>query len=215
MRVQLILLVLALLALLGMQGFAAHLAGECVTAQLQGQQNCLALSMLPFSTSQANATAGAAATSSAALPAIPRDLPDNVYSFIELALPYAAQAHQTLGWPLSVVLAQWGLEHGWSVPDAQGYNWGNTEYAPGCPYAGSRFCYADTPAEGLREYIYTAQLPWYDGVRAAVPQGADATALALGESPWDAGHYGGADHPGSSLLAIMRSFNLYRFDVGG
>ncbi len=115
---------------------------------------------------------------------LPANLPANVRAFLEMALPYAVQAHQALGWQTSVILAQWGLEHGWNVPDAQGYNWGNTTYAPGCPYqAGSRFCYASTPEEGLREYIYTAQLPWYKPVLAAVPQGADAVAIALGESP--------------------------------
>jgi hypothetical protein len=145
------------------------------------------------------------------LSSVPADLPANVRSFLQLALPYAFQAHQALGWQTSVILAQWGLEHGWQAPDAQGYNWGNTEYAPGC-YRPARFCYANTPAEGTREYIYTAQLPWYAPVTQAVPQGADATAVALGRSPWDEGHYGGAQHPGSSLLAIMHDFNLYRFD---
>ncbi|HLW01865.1 MAG TPA: hypothetical protein VKT82_24640 [Ktedonobacterales bacterium] len=144
-------------------------------------------------------------------PTVPADLPSNVHAFVRLALPYALQAHQALGWQTSVLLAQWGLEHGWQVPDAQGYNWGNTEYAPGCPKPG-RFCNAPTPAEGLREYLYTARLPFYDGVRAAVPQGADATAVALGESPWDEGHYTADGHPGDSLLAVMRQFNLYRFD---
>jgi hypothetical protein len=147
------------------------------------------------------------------LTSVPPDLPANVRSFLQLALPYAVQAHQALGWQTSVILAQWGLEHGWYVPDSQGYNWGNTEYAPGCPYrVGSRFCYAATPAEGTREYIYTAQLRYYDGVRAAIPQGADATAVALGVSPWDEGHYTKTGQPGSSLLAILHDFNLYRFD---
>jgi hypothetical protein len=145
-------------------------------------------------------------------PAVPDDLPANVRAFVLLALPYALQANGALGWQTSVILAQWGLEHGWQVPDAQGYNWGNTEYAPGCSRPG-RFCYAPTPSEGLREYIYTASLSFYDGVRAAVVRGADATAVALGESPWDEGHYGGAAHPGSSLLAILRAFNLYRLDL--
>jgi hypothetical protein len=144
-------------------------------------------------------------------PTVPADLPAPVQSFIVLALPFALQAHQQLGWQTSVVLAQWGLEHGWHVPDAQGYNWGNTTYAPGCPKHG-RFCYASSPAEGLREYVYTAQLHFYDGVRAAVPRGADAVAVALGESLWDEGHYGGAAHPGASLLKLLHTYDLYRFD---
>ena len=142
---------------------------------------------------------------------VPADLPPKIRAFIQLALPYAAQVHADLTWQTSVILAQWGLEHGWTVPDAQGYNWGNTEYAPGCMKPG-RFCYAPTPAEGLREYVYTAQLLYYDGVRAAVPQGADATALALGRSPWDSGHYTGDGNPGDSLLRLMSEYNLYRFD---
>ena len=72
-------------------------------------------------------------------PTVPADLPPKVRAFVALALPYALQAHQMLTWQTSVILAQWGLEHGWSVPDAQGYNWGNTEYAPGCLKPG-RFC---------------------------------------------------------------------------
>jgi hypothetical protein len=145
-------------------------------------------------------------------PTMPADLPGDVRGFISLALPYARQAHQTLSWQTSVILAQWGLEHGWHVPDAQGYNWGNTEFAPGCEKPG-RFCYAPTPAEGLREYLYTARLHFYDGVRAAVPHGANGTAVALGVSPWDEGHYTDDGHPGDSLLRIMRKFNLYRFDT--
>ncbi len=144
-------------------------------------------------------------------PTVPADLPPTVRAFVRLALPSALEAHQALRWQTSVVLAQWGLEHGWQVPDAQGYNWGNTTFAPGCMKRG-RFCYAPTPQEGLREYVYTAQLHFYDGVRAAVSQGADAVAVALGKSLWDEGHYGGAAHPGSSLLALLRQFNLYRLD---
>ncbi|HEX8032950.1 MAG TPA: LysM peptidoglycan-binding domain-containing protein, partial [Ktedonobacterales bacterium] len=49
----------------------------------------------------------------------------NVKSFVQLALPYARQAHQQTGWPTSLILAQWGLEHGWHVPSHTGYNWGN------------------------------------------------------------------------------------------
>ncbi len=214
---RLAILPLVFVMLLGVQGFIASLSGECGGAQArQHQQNCFALGLFTaFSDSQAVSPPAAASPTATSpnLPPIPNDLPANVHRFVMLALPFAVQAHQTLGWPISMLLAQWGLEHGWTAPDAQGYNWGNTTYAPNCPYQGSRFCYASTPQEGLREYIYTARLSFYDSVRAAVAQGAEAVALALGRSPWDAGHYGGADNPGSSLLTIMRNFNFYRFDT--
>jgi hypothetical protein len=212
-KIHLALLAMVCLLLLGAQGFIANVKRNCWDAR--DQPNCLVLNIFPASSApSAPQDPALSPTPGAGLPTIPADLPANVQSFIVIALPYAVQAHDALGWPISVLLAQWGLEHGWSVPDAQGYNWGNTEYAPGCPYQGSRFCYASTPAEGLREYIYAARLSYYDGVRAAVKDGAAATALALGESPWDTGHYGGADHPGASLLAIMSNFNFYRFDSG-
>jgi flagellum-specific peptidoglycan hydrolase FlgJ len=215
MRVQLMGLVLLILLLVGAEGLVAQLSGDC-TAQARQQGSCFAMDVFTALSGAQQVNNSAASTPAAPkLPAIPNDLPSNVHSFVVLALPYAVQAHQQLGWPLSVILAQWGLEHGWSVPDAQGYNWGNTTFAPDCPYQGSRFCYASTPKEGLREYVYTARLSYYDDVRAAVAKGADSTALALGRSPWDAGHYGGAENPGSLLLAILRNFNFYRFDTAG
>lgn len=140
-------------------------------------------------------------------PALPSGVPANVRAFVRLALPFARQAHHALGWQTSVIVAQWGLEHGWAVPDAQGYNWGNTTYAPGCTQRGG-FCYAPTPAEGLREYVYTARLPWYRAVTQAAQQGAAAMAVALGRSPWDAGHYTHDGHPGDDLLAIVQAFHL-------
>lgn len=222
LRGRVALLLLAFLVMVAVPSLIIHLASDCGGAQArQRQQQCFVRSIFPAlsDSSAVQPTPSPTATPTKPKPpAIPNDLPDNVHAFITIALPYALQAHQELKWQTSVMLAQWGFEHGWSVPDSQGYNWGNTTYAPDCQYQqGSRFCYAPTPAEGLREYVYTAQLSYYDGVRAAVAHGADATALALGQSPWDGGHYGGDSgaQPGSTLLGIMHDFNLYRFDTGG
>jgi hypothetical protein len=150
------------------------------------------------------------------------DLPAKVASFVKLALPYAFQAHQALGWQTSVILAQWGLEQGWHVPSYTGYNWGNVGLLPGVPSvpglnvpgSPSGFSYAATPADGEHIYVMGARLPYYIPVTQAVPAGPDATAVALGRSPWDAGHYTNIGQPGSSLLALMHSYNLYRFDGG-
>jgi hypothetical protein len=214
---RLAMLPLALVLLVGAQGFIAQVSRDCASAQASQQQNCLALSIF---TALSGAKAGAPPmtmmsppATKPTLPPIPNDLPANVHGFLVIALPYAVQAHQALGWPTSVILAQWGLEHGWMAPDTQGYNWGNTTFAPGCPYRGSRFCYAATPAEGLREYVYTARLDFYTGIAPAARQGgADAAAQALGRSPWDAAHYASMGQPGALLLAIMRDFNFYRLD---
>jgi hypothetical protein len=223
---RLALLPMALLLLLGAQGFISNLARDCGGAQAQQrQQSCFVMSLFPE-------VPGSAATHPVAtsiptrpmIPAVPDDLPANVHDFVVIALPYAIQAHKALAWPTSVILAQWGLEHGWKVPDYTGYNWGNSSAiegepsvpgtnAPGSPAA---FAYARTPADGLRYFLSAARLPYYAGVAPAAKRGgANAAAVALGESPWDAAHYTVTGHPGSSLLAIMQDFNFYRFDVGG
>jgi len=146
----------------------------------------------------------------------------NAQAFINVALPYARQAHQQTGWPVSMILAQWGLEHGWRIPGFTGYNWGNSGAIPGFPrVAGTNvpgspaaFAYAANPQDGVAIYVHCARLSYYTNVaRAAAAYGPDAAARALGASPWDAGHYTATGNPGSSLLSIMRVYNLYWYDT--
>lgn len=145
-----------------------------------------------------------------------------VKSFVQLALPYAHQAHQQTGWPTSLILAQWGLEHGWHVPSHTGFNWGNVAALPGeptvngiaVPGSPAAFAYASTPQDGTRYYVRVARLGYYSAVApAAAHGGPDAAARALGRSPWDAAHYTDRSDPGSSLLSIMRVYNLYWYDT--
>lgn len=141
-------------------------------------------------------------------------------AFVEYVLPYARRAHDDTGWPLSVILAQWGLEQGWETPRFTGYNWGNCGAVPNepmvpgtsAPGSPDHFAYAPAPEDGLRIYLHVAHLHYYTAIAPAAKQGADAAARALGESPWDAGHYTNHDDPGSSLIAIMQDFNLYEYD---
>lgn len=144
-----------------------------------------------------------------------------VQSFVNFALPYARTAHAQTGWPTSVILAQWGLEQGWKIPGYTGFNWGNVAALPGQPTVNgiavpgspAAFAYANTPQQGLSYYVRVARLAYYSRVRAAAANGADAAARALGTSPWDAGHYTATGSPGSSLLSIMRVYNLYWYDT--
>jgi LysM repeat protein len=141
-------------------------------------------------------------------------------AFIQFVLPYAQRAHAATGWSTSVIIAQWGVEHGWKLPSFTGYNFGNVASLPGEPTvpgtaawgSPSHFSYAPTPEDGLRQYVKVAQLKYYAPVTAASKVGANTAAIALGKSPWDAGHYGGASNPGGSLLGVMKSFNLYAYD---
>jgi len=142
-------------------------------------------------------------------------------AFVGLALPYAQRAHQQNGWPVSLILAQWGLEQGWKAPGYTGYNWGNVAALPGEPTVGgiqawgspAAFAYAKTPEDGLRYYLRVSALAYYAAVApAATSGGVDAAARALGRSPWDAGHYTNHGDPGSSLINILRTYNLYQYD---
>lgn len=144
-----------------------------------------------------------------------------VQPFIDFSLPFARRAHDQTGWPVSMILAQWGLEHGWKLPGYTGYNFGNCGAVPGEPTVGginvpgspAAFAYAPTAEDGLRIYVHVAHLSYYSAIApTAASQGVDAAARALGRSPWDAGHYTNHNDPGSSLIAILHNFNLYRYD---
>lgn len=141
-------------------------------------------------------------------------------AFVQYALPYARRAHADTGWPVSLILAQWGLEQGWETPRFTGYNWGNCGAYPGeptvpgtsAPGSPAAFAYAPGPEDGLRIYLHVAHLSYYAAIAPAAQNGPDAAARALGASPWDAGHYTDHGDPGSSLIAIMQDFNLYQYD---
>ncbi len=141
-------------------------------------------------------------------------------TFVATMLPYARRANQTLGWPVSMILAQWGVEHGWTLPDFDRWNEGNvkafnspTGVCYGAPVVRG-FCSPATPGAGVAIYIHSAQLHYYTGIAVAARQGGpNAAARALGNSPWDAGHYTSDNSPGDSLLSAMQAFNLYRYDT--
>jgi hypothetical protein len=153
-------------------------------------------------------------------------------SFICVALPLARLAQQEMlqagmthpwphPWHVSLMLAQWGIEQGWHIPGYTGYNWGNVGAIPGYPTVGglnvwgspSAFAYAYTAQQGVEEYVSVAHNGYYDNVTANWGNGTRAQAYALGSSPWDAAHYNNGGGPGSSLIAVINSFNLYRFDT--
>jgi LysM repeat protein len=176
------------------------------------QQMCIPLMPLASSNQPAPAPASHAPTYSA---------PSNVRAFIDYTLPYAQRASKQTGWPVSVILAQWGLETGWKTKTYTGYNWGNCGAMPNQPTIGginvpgspAAFAYAYTPEQGLAEYVHVASLGYYTHIAPAANNGADAAARALGQSPWDWGHYTNRGDPGSSLISIMRVFNLYYYDT--
>jgi hypothetical protein len=175
------------------------------------QQMCIPVTPLASSNKPAPAPTSHAPVYSA---------PGNVRAFINYTLPYARKASAQTGWPVSMILAQWGLETGWRTKTYTGYNWGNCGAMPGQPTIGginkpgspAAFAYAYNPSQGVAEYVHVAHLSYYRGVAPAAKSSADAAARALGRSPWDWGHYTNRHDPGSSIINIMRVYNLYYYD---
>ncbi len=186
--------------------------------------------LTPLGRSEQQALSGAVNALGAAAPFVPTPFPSgptpqpvtSPEAFIQAMLPYAEQAHQDLGWPVSVVLAQMGVEHGWRLPDFDGWNLANSRpfLDPngdgGVCYNQSiirNFCYASTPWIGLAIYEHCAHLSYYSAIaRAAQSGGALAAAQALGQSPWDAGHYAAGGIAGQALINAMNTFNLRQYD---
>lgn len=148
-------------------------------------------------------------------------VPSRIQRFINFTLPYARKASQQTGWPVSMILAQWGLETSWRVQTFTGYNWGNCGAMPNeptvpgtsAPGSPSAFAFAYTPDQGVAEYVHVAHLHYYSAIADAWRAGgADAAARALGASPWDWGHYTAVNSPGSSVIALMHAYNLYWYD---
>ncbi len=151
-----------------------------------------------------------------------------VGGFICVALPFARLAQviqlrngQPRPWYVSLILAQWGFEQGWNIPGYTGYNWGNSSAIAGYPAVSGTnqpgspgaFAYAYDPIQGVGIYTTFTQMRFYTGVSAVWNQGPIAQAVALGQSPWDAGHYDEAGGPpGRTLVNIINEFGLQRFD---
>lgn len=133
--------------------------------------------------------------------------------FINFILPYARTASKTSGVPVSVIIAQVGNETGWGTSSAwtQSYNPAGIGMT-GAPGAGMRY---KSPEQGMADYAQKLMghgEAGQEGVMRAVASGANAfdIALALEQSPWAAGHYGG-----HGLENIMATYNLTQYDMSG
>lgn len=141
---------------------------------------------------------------------------DLVAGFFDTFNNDAQQASGAIGWLPSVILAQWADETGYgeSLSSAEAHwNFAGVSIGGGVNH------FADETA-GLDAYIQTANLSYYDGVRAA--NGWQAQCVALGQSPWAASKYDGKDYdagktldPGVDLIAIVLQYNLTQYDPPG
>lgn len=186
--------------------------------------------LTPLGRSERQVVGGALLALGATTPATPTPFPlgptpppvSNPAAFITTMLPYAQQLHRDLGWPVSVTLAQMGVEHGWMFPDFDGWNLANSKVFPdpngdgGVCYRQAvvrGFCYAPTPQIGVAIYEHVAHLTYYSAIaQSARAGGAVAAARALGQSPWDEAHYALNGAPGGKLIAAMNTYNLFQYD---
>ena len=125
--------------------------------------------------------------------------------FIALMTPWAVSASQQTGIDANLIMAQWGIETGWGTS----YQW-KTNYNPagigitsdavqGQNYGGI--------AGGVQAYInFVNNNSRYQAVKSAV--GAQAQAIAMGNSGWAASGYNDGGGPGSSLLSTMNSLGV-------
>ena len=131
-------------------------------------------------------------------------------------IAYAKTGHDKTGLPVGVILAQWILETGGFTSDLfiSAHNFAGIKYHGA--YAG-RNGFSAYPDEnsGFNDWVRTIMLGYYDSVRAVASSlgGAQAVIKALGESPWDAGHYNNGAGAGTSLLALYKADQLDAFDV--
>jgi flagellum-specific peptidoglycan hydrolase FlgJ len=142
-----------------------------------------------------------------------------INDFILKVLPYARKAAAELNMPVSVILAQWGVESGGGTSRfAKGGNLAGLQHnkytidGGGAPFTQSTTGNAFANYNGnldlfAKDYVRVMKLSYYDKVRAAGT--VDETVKALVESKFDAGHYGGT---GANIKSWINSYKLTQYD---
>jgi flagellum-specific peptidoglycan hydrolase FlgJ len=135
--------------------------------------------------------------------------------FIQKMLPYAKRASQATNIPVSVILAQWGVESADGTSNPTKYNnyagimyTSRADFKGGMSTQGTYFSGYNSIDSFSNDYIKIMNFSMYGSVRNAV--GVEDTVKALAASPYDAGHYGG---DGSSILNYINSAGIRKYDT--
>jgi hypothetical protein len=136
-------------------------------------------------------------------------IPDNI-------LKLAKECNAKTKIPVSVILSQWILETGAFKSNLfrYCYNLAGIKYHGAYTDSNGFSCYP-TLEVAASDWVRTINLGYYNNVRnvCATSDNIEQMFSALGESPWDAGHYNNGKGPGSSLLALYKADNLAVFDL--
>jgi hypothetical protein len=128
---------------------------------------------------------------------------------------YAVRNAEPFGLDPDLFLTQWAVEVAWGESFAASYNLGNIR-GPGGPF--QNFANFDDYVNTAIWTLAHAGDPvgsgtYYAGVRASASHAVDAQMIALGKSPWDAGHYmdtrGG---PGTKLIRFWEELRMSTLD---
>lgn len=147
-------------------------------------------------------------------------------AFFAQALPYAQEGHRRTGIPVSVILAQWGLEsaYGTSYIAKQGSNYagiklgsakGNQDGSIQSPDGSGPYgLYASWDRFTNHWSAILEDSAAYAGVRQAVAAGSspEAVAVALGTSPWAESGYKRSGQVGQGLLDVIKLNGLDKYD---
>ena len=148
--------------------------------------------------SDVGATTAAPGVSPAAATTQPSS--SNQSAFANEMKPWAQMASQQTGLDPSVILAQWGNETGWGTS----YQWTRNFNPAGIGITSDAVTgegYGSI-AGGVKAYIdFFNGNSRYQAVKDA--NGAEAQAIALGNSGWAAGKYDNGSGPGSDLMATI------------
>ena len=123
---------------------------------------------------------------------------------------YADQVAAGTGLSAGLFLAQWAVETAYASAFAGSYNLGNITRGG----ASNGFVNYGSYAQFVNAQILLLHDVPYEGVLASAGKSLAEQCVALGSSPWDAGHYNNGGGPGSSLIAVLPLFGFSAEQIG-
>lgn len=134
----------------------------------------------------------------------------SVASFVAAMAPYARQVASATGLDCRLFLTQWGYESAWGTsPVSQHNNFAGIENSTGkgCTVCNGIYTCCPTIQDFTDLYIAIIEQGIYAPVRATAGRALSTQMVALGNSPWAAGHYeGSCGTPGCGLISLYNQF---------